>query len=272
MSNLDVFFDIDGCLINSSYDFTVSPQELSATVKKYENIMRVHINSNRSLPSILNIWNKVGFAGLIVYENGQGVFDPVTNTDLNSSEKRISKRELASKLLSISDEVKFISTDKLIQNPADFSSQKSKSIFCEESRDYTATVYPRINLLGVPVIDWEFLNITEKLLEEHYGRDYEVCSSKIYCNVMLTPNHALKSNPMQKIAGNNLIASFGDENPDIKMFEESTPGLIGCPANASKKVQEFVSKKGGLVSKKEYTAGALDFLNYISKKISRESL
>lgn len=272
MVKLDVFLDIDGCLINSNYEFTAPLAELRARVNKYSANMNLNINSNRSLQNILDICNKLNFNGLLVYENGQGIFDPIRNIDFDSVGIAINRKELIDKLLKISDEVSFISTDELLRNPQGFSSLKSKVIFCEKTRNFTATIYPRIIQDRVPIINLEFLKETEDFLMKKYGLGYNVRSSNVYGNVILTPHGALKSNPMQKIAKGNLIASFGDEFADTFMFKESTPTLIGCPANASDEVKDFVNKNGGLVSNATYTAGVLNFLDYLNEKTSGESL
>ena len=148
-----------------------------------------------------------------------------------------------------------------------FFSSLSKEAYCEKSRIFTATVYPRVINQGIPTENDEFTSNVFERLKKVYGEKYNLFFSKKYGNIILTPKNALKSNPMKKIAGENRIASFGDEIPDILMFQESSPKMIGCPANAREEVKRFVRKNNGLVSRKSYTEGVLDFVNYIQKII-----
>jgi len=266
MKSLEIFLDIDSCIIDGTYQFTAPLEEVRKKLAQYSTKMRFHLNSNRSLSSTLSIWNQVRFNGLIIYENGQGVFDPVSGIDACSPGIRLDRDELVKVLSQVSDKVSFISTDELIKNPASFVNDNKRLIYCEDSRVFTSTVYPRINIAGVPTFDREFMLKTLEVLRTHYQKDYDIQTSEDYGNIILTPRGSLKSNPMKKIAGKNRIASFGDQKQDILMFKESFRGLIGCPMNASQEVKDFVLKNGGFVSKLKYTSGLLEFLDYLSKR------
>jgi len=268
MERLEVFFDIDGCLVDKEYRFTVSPTELESSVGASSSQMSLHLNSNRSRQSILDIRAKVKFNGLVIYENGQGIFNPITGEDYTLSEVgKFSREDLIKKLRQISEQVSFISTDDLMNFPERFSSSLSRVMFCEGSRKYTATVYPRVVKNGVPTFDQNYLDEAEEFLSKKFGSIYTVRVTPGYGNVILTPIGALKSSPMRRLARTNRVASFGDDIPDINMFQESSPTLMGCPANSVQEVKEFVRKNGGFVAESQYTAGAIEFLDYLNKKI-----
>lgn len=266
MSNIDVFFDVDGCLINSQYNFTVPPEKLKKILSEAEGELTVHLNSNRSLSSLLKIWETIKTNGLLIYENGLGVYDP-QKKELNEDEsKAFPKAELLSIFGSHGVGVQFVDTDKLVTNSREFTSSEPV-VFCEKTRKYTATLYPRVNQKGILQVDEDFILRVRNILESQYGLNYDITSSIGYGNILLTPKGALKSKPMRVIAGKNRIASFGDQVPDILMFRESDSGLIGCPGNAAPEVKRFVQEAGGFVCKKNYTAGCLDFLKYLYRKV-----
>jgi hydroxymethylpyrimidine pyrophosphatase-like HAD family hydrolase len=270
MERLEVFFDIDGCLVDKEYHLTIPTTELERGVRASSLRMGLHLNSNRSRRSILDIRAQVGFNGLVIYENGQGIFNPTTGEDYTLSKiGKFSRKDLIRKLGQISEQVSFVSTDDLINFPERFSSSLSRVIFCEESREYTATVYPRVIKNGVPTFDKNYLDEAKEFLSKSFGNKYIIRSTPGYGNVVLTPIGALKSGPMKRLFGTNRVASFGDDIPDINMFQESSPTLIGCPANSVQEVKEFVRKNGGFVAGGQYTTGAIEFLNYLNGKLSQ---
>jgi hydroxymethylpyrimidine pyrophosphatase-like HAD family hydrolase len=262
MSKIDVFFDIDGCLINENYDFTVSPKLLTDKVRLLDEKLKVHLNSNRSLKSILKIWSQLNTNGFLIYENGLGVYNPLAGMQPCCVEQKFDRTKLIELLHQQGLETLFVDTDRLIRMPAEFS-RLTGTVFCEESREYTATIYPRLMVGQIPQTDMYFIKKVKKVLDPIYSRDYNLSISEEWGNILLTPKNALKSRPMKTIAGDSRIASFGDQNADILMFKESGRGLIGCPKNAAQEVKDFVRDAGGFISDKDYTAACLDFLGYI---------
>jgi len=263
---IEVFFDIDGCLINERYEFT-EPIEKVIEKSRQCSDMKLHLNSNRSLQSMLKKWDELRFNGFLVYENGLGIYDPSTRED-HSIGTPIDREHLKRILLKMSDEVSFVSTDELVRTPERFQSDKEREIYCEESRIFTATVYPRLIVDRVPTPDIMFLDEVRKRLVKEYGDKYDIpeFDGKSYFNILMNPRDALKSNPMRGLAGENRIASFGDNITDIEMFKKSDKGMIGCPANAVDDVKYFVVENNGFVADKEYTQGAIDFLDYLREK------
>jgi|GEM_PF-2088258 len=264
MKKIEVFLDIDGCFIDEKYQFNVPLDDLNEGLKKYFEIMNFNLNSNRSLVSIMNLWSQIKPNGLIVYENGQGIFNPVENIE-EPNGKKFSRENLKKNLRGLCNRISFIPTDDLIKTPEKFESKLSREIYCEDTRRFTMTIYPRIISSGIPIEDLDYtLEVLERVGKK-YSDSYEVYFSKKYGNIILTPKNALKSQPMKKIADGKEIASFGDEIPDIMMFRESSPGMVGCPANAKKEVKDFVKKTGGFVSEKPFTRGVLEFVEYLAR-------
>lgn len=54
------------------------------------------------------------------------------------------------------------------------------------------------------------------------------------------------------------IAAFGDSPGDLPMLEAATFGMLGCPANAHKEVQDLVRKRHGYISQWHCLEGTLD--------------
>jgi len=262
MKTIDAFFDVDGCLINEKYQFTIPPKKLTEVIKGFEGGLRVHLNSNRSLKSLIGIWEMIQTEGVLIYENGLGVFDPKTNRFIQDSGGRFCKVSLSKQLRSMGFKLQVIDTDRLITNPGEFTGNGA-IVFCEQSREYTATLYPRLMVEGVPQINGGLIEQVRDVLHEKYGREYNISTSSLYGNILMTPKSALKGQYMKTVAGDSFIASFGDQIPDILMFKESSPGLIGCPNNSSLEVKKFVREGGGTVSPKNYTSACLDFLKYL---------
>lgn len=264
MNNLEVFLDIDGCLIDNTYNLTAPLENLRKAAKKLEKKARVNLNSNRSLSGILKIWDSVRFNGLLIYENGLGIYDPILKIDNSSNQSELDRAQLMTNLASITEEFEFISTDDLVREPRNFRSIGFNKIYFEKTRKYTMTVYPRLFKENVPFIDSEYLLKVKLRLDEFYGQSYDIRISNSYGNVILVPKNALKSKPMKKIASGLKIASFGDETADICMFRESNPGLFGCPNNSQETVKEFVIAQGGFVPQKNYTLAVIDFFEYLN--------
>lgn len=262
-ASVEVFFDIDGCLIDENYRFTVPVEQFRALVQPYLDKMRLHLNSNRSLEHVIKIWQQLHFNGLLIYENGQGVYDPLKNILLDCSGKPFDKSRLRKSLEGYADDVFFIQTMKLIKHPELLSSDLSKVVYCEETREFTATVYPRTIVDGIPSFDVNYYDRIFELLCDVYNSEYDITPEVAYGNIALTPKTSQKSRPFSKLFPGRRIASFGDNTADIAMFRGSSPGLFGCPANASVDVKGFVRENQGYLSANYYTQGALDFLNYL---------
>ena len=267
LQRLEIFFDIDGCLIDETYKFTLPVSNVAGRFGCLSHPSRIHLNSNRSLKGILPIWEMTKPNGLIIYENGLGVFDPRNAAHTSTGKAAFNRSTLIKTLMATGDNVKFINTGDLIKNPSLHRGVNGCKVFyCEESREFTATVYPRIIRDELPTPDLEFVLQTYQLLADNYSKEYDVRKSDSFYNILITPRAALKSNPMSEIAGENRIASFGDDEADIQMFKKSTPGLIGCPANAKPEVISYVRSHLGFIAQSSYTRGVIQFLDYLDKK------
>jgi hydroxymethylpyrimidine pyrophosphatase-like HAD family hydrolase len=254
---LDIFFDIDGCLIDSNYSFTVNPEFLN---QEFQNLIsrgaRIHINSNRSLDSILKSTKDLNYNGLIIFENGCGIYNPQNKKTENTSFKKINK-DLFSQL----GEVRFMDTD-LLRNPDSFLGEVNDEIiyFCHKDRIYTMTIYPRVRKdlkLEVPFLD-EIISRLNNIL----GDDFNYESSNTYGNIILTPKDSSKGAMMSLII-KNPSASFGDSIPDISMFEKTN--YCGCPLNSQNEVLDYVKERKGFLGSEGYTKDAIKFLQEIKK-------
>jgi hydroxymethylpyrimidine pyrophosphatase-like HAD family hydrolase len=262
---IEAFFDIDGSLIDESCEFNAPVKKLSSLVRELSGEVRFNINSNRSLKNILSIWEKIGFNGVIVYENGLGVFNPKNGRKELETGKGIDKEKIRNILSEEGERVSFINTDELIRNPKKFIAQPGMPIYCEQTREYTATIYPRIIFNNIPVPDSEYLSYIAGKIVNAFGDPYNIDISSKYFNITLTPKDASKGNPMRNMKIGK-IASFGDSTQDIEMFRESTAGLVGCPANADLEVKDFVEKRKGFIATFPHTSGAIEFIREVFKK------
>ncbi|VVB79716.1 haloacid dehalogenase-like hydrolase [uncultured archaeon] len=270
MRDLEIFLDIDGCLINRNYDFTAPIEKIIALARKLESKARINLNSNRSLPSILKIWEKLKFNGLLIYENGLGVYNPLLEQGKSFDQPEFDREKLINNLSDIAGELEFIPTDDLVREPKNFISECSSKIYFEETRKFTLTAYPRLFKERVLFVDRAYLNRIKDRLELIYSEKYDIRTSESYGNIILVPKNASKSNPMKRIAQGLKIASFGDESVDICMFKESDTKLIGCPNNSQDQAREYVKNLSGFVSQHDYTLGVIDFLEYLNSYLGEK--
>ncbi|MFH1500618.1 MAG: HAD hydrolase family protein [archaeon] len=256
---INAFFDIDGCILSPELKFTLSPEKLVRKTRSLDGRVKFHLNSNRSLKGIRPIYDQIGFDGLIIFENGLGVYDPTLEKTVIEKGCPID-RERLSEILSEVGRVSFIDTDQIFLNPDSVLRQDPVEVYCEKTRVYTMTIYPRIVSNKGLQSTVSILNQVDSLVNGHYKTEYDISRSLDYFSVMLTPKTALKSGPMKEIATDSRIASFGDSAQDILMFKESAPGLIGCPSNAHQEALDYVRRNKGFISELQYTAGTLDFI------------
>jgi hydroxymethylpyrimidine pyrophosphatase-like HAD family hydrolase len=262
----EIFFDVDGCLVDKKCHLNMDLEDFK--IKVFEAIQkgsRFHINSNRSLDNLLDIYRKFGFNGHIINENGIGVYNPNTLEMLDIGFKEVDKEALADNLSKYEfGNVEFIDTGVLITDPEKFTGHfvdTNRLCFCERTRKYTMTFYPRILENGKVSFELDMLKGMANLLAESYP-DFRIETGVDYGNVLMTPNKSSKGVGLRRIATNGRIFSFGDEIGDISMFDVSD--FCGAPFNASDKVKNEVIKLKGYVSNQEFTRGAYDFLNHIT--------
>lgn len=266
MKTIDVYFDIDGCLINRQYSANLDNKKIKDIVTNAKNKgLTFNLNSNRSINSILNIRNEFLFNGKIIYENGIGLYDPDKNKKQKTEFKKIDKVNLENFLKLNKYDVIFLDTDIIVKDldsVKKYSYDNTNFVFCEISREYTMTLYPRdltsneVSIGDVPKL--------KEIIEQEY-KDYKVNDNYFYNNIIMVPRNSNKGSLLKKISKNNIIASFGDEEADISMFKQSQ--FIGCPSNADEIVKEFVFEQKGFISKEKYTRGAMNYINYLLEKI-----
>jgi hydroxymethylpyrimidine pyrophosphatase-like HAD family hydrolase len=226
-----------------------------------------HLNSNRSIEGILKIRKDIDFNGRVIFENGIGIYDPVTSFTQSSDFKEFDKQELSDYLKMRCFDTCFTDTDKLAEQPEELSdklNQEKTTVFCEQTRVYTATLYPR-RLNKNKKIETANLGRLASILMDHYYRDFDIIENNVYDNILMVPKGAEKGAALREIAEGSKIASFGDEQSDISMFIQSD--ICGCPANATERTKKEVSKRGGMITTHPYTMGALQFIRYVTEKV-----
>jgi len=259
-----IFFDIDGCLITPRYEYNMNIELFKNAIDniKSKNFV-LNLNSNRSLETIMKIRKDLDFNGVVIYENGIGIYNPKTEEKKSYGFTQINKDKIQ-KIINLNNyNCNFISTDKIIKYPESFAKQLSKeTIFCEQSREYTMTLYPRKLEEGV-VIAGDLINI-KNIMQENFPQ-YECSINYKYNNVLIIPLGAKKGSNLANLILNNNSASFGDEIADISMFEITQ--YCGCPLNAYEDVKKDVIKRNGMITNQKYTAGAFEFIKRIGELI-----
>jgi hydroxymethylpyrimidine pyrophosphatase-like HAD family hydrolase len=254
---LDVFFDLDGTLIDHTYRPNVDVAHFRNAVTALGPRTRIHLNSNRSIAQLRAFHRLFGLNGCIVLENGCCFVDPVSGTESISSVPEFDR----GKLRAATDvSVRFVSTDEVVASST-LDCEDGDFIFAEQSRRYTMTLYPR------QVAEKAVLK-NAALLEKAFAcavgafPDYDVTVDfEIYYNVLLKPKTALKSTLIPRLSAGGVVASFGDSRDDICMFECST--FCGAPANASQAARDGALASGGIVTSGAFTAGAIEFLTVL---------
>jgi len=259
-----IFFDIDGSLITPNYRINVELQYLQRIIgEAKQKGFVLNLNSNRSLEGILKIRDEFNLNGFIIYENGCGVFDPTSGVNESSSLPEINRNMLASHLKNSGFNAVFVNTDQLIKDSnrfLDFLQDGQVSVFCEASRKFSATLYPR-KLTASNKVEVDSLDSILSLLSEKYKGEYTLIENYTYGNLSITLKQTEKGSNLDTIAKDMPIASFGDEIADISMFIKSD--ICGCPSNASEEVKLEVQKRKGYIAKSPYTQGACEFIRYL---------
>jgi hydroxymethylpyrimidine pyrophosphatase-like HAD family hydrolase len=260
---LDIFFDLDGSLIDTTYRPNVAAVEFRRQLELLGPETKTHLNSNRSLVQLRTFYEEFGLNGYIILENGCCFFDPCTGVESTSCVRPFDRDKLRS---SLELPVVFTSTDAVVMGQA-VDAGDGPFVFAEPSRKYTMTLYPRLLQNSTPVKDVD-------LLQEVYLRvknefiDYEVSQDPVtYWNILLKPKGVLKSTLLPQLSRSERIASFGDSRDDICMFECSM--FSGAPENASEDAKEAVRQRGGMVTPSPYTKGAMEFLGEIGHRSAR---
>lgn len=230
---MDTYLDVDGCVLDTTYEPTtklIVPKDV-----------RITLNSNRGLDSLLRVQQQVGIDGPVIFENGGGSYENGRVTDYADPLERAA-------IEAILGRVAWIDTDTLRSpRPID-----GRSMFGERTRRYTGTFYPR---------DGTSTNYTSAMLEETAGlleerlEGYEVTIDPTFGNVAVAPLKTNKGTPMD-----DADAAFGDGVQDLAMFARAR--LVGCPSNAVARVRSEVERRGGLVGG-PYTEGVNGFLTYL---------
>lgn len=262
MKYKSIIFDIDGCLVNEKYEFTIPLKKMQKIIQEGKSKgLEFSINSNRSLKSMQEIYEQLGFNGKMICEGGAYIFNPLTNERKSLFDKEIDKSQLMKSLEGLADDIKYGNTNYVLKNPISFAAKYKNEdvvIFLEDTRRYTMTIYPRKISDDTLCFNEEIISNVLKTIREGF-RDYEVIPSMIYGNILLTPKGLQKGSCLKKLQGPR--ASFGDTEQDISMFENSE--YSGVPLNAEQKNIDRVKELKGFISTKSYTDGAYDFINQV---------
>lgn len=254
---VDIFFDLDGSLIDGSYRPNVDVSDFRSQLALLGPEAKVHLNSNRSLPQLRSFYDDFGFNGYIVLENGCSYFDPNSGMESKSCASPFNRTELQR---SVEFPVMFTSTDAVAHGQA-ANTTDGTFIFAESSRNYTMTLYPRQVRDSRPIKDAKLLQRCYVHLRSVFT-NYEVtCDPITYWNILLKPKGVLKSTLLPQLSRSERIASFGDSKDDVCMFECSM--FCGAPLNASDDAKESVLARSGIVSASSYTKGAIEFLQAV---------
>lgn len=255
-----IVFDIDGCLLNTRYQYTIPFETLCGIIQRGKSEgMTFNINSNRSLSSMLKIYNELDFNGFLIGEGGAYLYDPNTDQTDSFTENEVDRSALIDILNELTPNVAIVDTDEVIKRPQEYAEDYTAGevvIFLEQSRKFTMTAYPRIVQKGTLVFDQGLLeSIAIEMVPEF--TEYFLAANLRYGNILLSPKNLEKGSMFSRLP--KPIASFGDTNQDISMFENSD--FCGAPSNATENVKRRVFELKGFVSNKDYTAGAYEFIN-----------
>jgi HAD superfamily hydrolase (TIGR01484 family) len=260
---MDVFFDVDGCLIDTKYQPNMDMDEFRALVaEKIATGWFFHINSNRSNVSLLKLREQFGFNGTLISENGIAVYDPRTDETITADGFTPIDRDELSGVFEFRprSKVRYIATSQLANEPIrfahEFEGPENTVYFIENTRQYTATVYPRVDSAELTSCTPELLEATVELLSGKFP-NFDVTTSPAYGNVLMIPKGANKGSTMRDIADGQ-VASFGDGSADVSMFEISD--YFGVPSNGDEAVMQAARTWRGFVADRPYTQGAYDFL------------
>lgn len=267
MNRAEVFFDVDGCLLDWKYKTNMDIEQFRHRIESMTKFgFSFNLNSNRSLDNLLDIYRSFGFNGKIIIENGACIYDPRKDSFYSVGFSTFDRKNLVAALRNERfARIDFIDTDILISHPSKIAVEGKEGqflCFCEKTRKYTMTVYPRVVRNSKFVFDAHLLDKTKDALSKGYP-DYCLEVGLHYGNVLLVPESSSKGAPLKVVAKNSEIVSFGDGDGDISMFDVSD--FCGSPANASPKVIERVLNLRGYVSKGRFTKGAFEFLNRLEE-------
>lgn len=263
-----LFFDIDGCILDYGYRYTTPLEKLRGSINIAKNKGAIFsINSNRSIESMLKVYNELGLNGVLIGENGVFAYNPFTGEELQTGFPKMNREFLVSALREMFPVVEFINTDTLVKNPATFVDRfkgSPQAAFCEETRRYTMTVYPRmLNDEGTIAYSQDLLQkIGSDIAVRMQGYSLEIGGD--YGNILLVPTGSNKGSLLNKIAEGDKIVSFGDGIGDISMFEVSD--FCGVPANAKDSVKGAVQALGGIVTTNTFSEGVYEFIEKVIKR------
>jgi hydroxymethylpyrimidine pyrophosphatase-like HAD family hydrolase len=259
----DFYFDIDGCLLTPEYRTAVDKEVLEGAVSiAGSRGASFHLNSNRSLESIIKVRRAVGFDGRIIFENGTGIWDPVEGTK-PSGFRPLDRRQLLMDIEDYGFECMFIDTDRYAEEAVRKRSGcvlPRRIAFCEKTRLYTSSIYP-LRLPGNSKADPDDLDGLAAHLSRRYWDSYRITRNDVYMNLLMVPVLAEKGRQMSGSGEGSVVAAFGDEISDISMFRKSD--ICGCPANAVDDVKKEVVLRGGFIAPSPYTAGVCEFISYV---------
>lgn len=256
-----VVFDVDLSLINEKYEFTIPLDKFKDIIEygKSKNLS-LSLNSNRGRNSVLKIYNELGFNGVIIGEGGAYWYDPRTDEKASFADK-FDRNKLVNSLKSDATLIDFVDTDEVIKRPELFVNKEGLAVYCEQSREYTMTLYPRVTVSGTLQCSKDLLEKVAKITAPTFP-NFNCATDTKYNNILLTPRGVEKGSLLERME--RPIASFGDSSPDISMFERSD--FCGCPSNATPEVIKKVNALRGFVATRSYTEGAYDFLIEVIKK------
>ncbi|PIO00387.1 hypothetical protein COT72_01630 [archaeon CG10_big_fil_rev_8_21_14_0_10_43_11] len=259
--------DIDGCLVSGANTLTIPfPTINSAFSRMMKQGVEIHLNSNRSLHSILEWYEPFNLNGHIVAERGAYVFYPQTGES-----KSFHQGFDSTMLFSLLDEhkINYVTGENIslvFKKPGHIAKKYAEHediVFVETDRKYNMILFTRKVENGTLVFDHDLNHELEDLFTPHYPL-HHVKAYDLYCGVEFVLPHIEKGNLMH--LAKKPVASFGDTLQDWSMLEKSD--FMGCPSNAGEALKERVSAQdnNGFVSQYKYTRGLLDFFKYLQKQ------
>ncbi len=262
MKYQSIIFDIDGCLVNEKYEFTIPLEEMQKIIQEGKSKGLIFsINSNRSLESMLSIYQQLEFNWKLIGEGGAYMFDPLMRETKSLFDTEIDRLQLVNSLKDLTNNIWYGDTNNVLINPKSIATKcknRELTIFLENTRKYTMTIYPRNVSCDTLCFDKELISNVLKTVKKAF-KDYEAVPSMKYGNVLLTPKSLQKGSLLGSLPGPR--ASFGDTQQDISMFENSE--YCGAPLNAEQKTIDKVKELRGFISTKTYTSGAYEFIKKI---------
>lgn len=255
-----IVFDVDGCIVKDTDGYYSIPKSklLKALGDAENRGVLVHLNSARSIKSLKRIYNDLGLKGVMIVENGAYSYNPVTGELRHNSYEHFDLSKLLKILEPLNEQLTGIDLDDLFMRPKKIIDNYSgEQWFFGRNKKYSQVICPR--RVGRTIENsGECLALIKNEVKGHFP-NFEIKTYSDICAVEIRPKNLSKANFMDVLE--RPLASFGDNPPDVRMFEVSD--YCGCPANAKPEVKESVENFGGYVCEKSVTEGVIEFINHV---------